>query len=324
MRSTSLLMLLLAACPEPTSEKGSDPPVVTECTNFVVGVAPEEVLFSSVFTVTFAEDAAEASIRLEDAEGMEVPSSSAGDGTTVVLTPDAVLEPASDYTLVVDVCDEESRRDIRTSDIGLPMEEPSTLEGKAWSVDLGSGEVVDPPGVDAILSTLISDVGLLLGVASYDDGAATLEMIGALAGADGQDLCTPTLVLPEPADFDNPMMVLSSPSLPIEVAGFSVMIEDLDVTGVIAPDGSAVVDASLQGSIDTRGLVGVVPGTEDGADDSVCELLGGFGVACIACSADGEPYCLSLHVRGLEGTAAAAAIVPRTEDDIAADVDCAE
>ena len=87
----------------------------------------------------------------------------------------------------------------------------------------------------------------------------------------------------------------------MDVAGVSIVIDDLSVSGVFAPDASYIGGVRFGGAIDTRSLVDLI--VEGGGDDAVCELVAGFGVECVPCGSDGEPYCLGLLVVDIDAPA---------------------
>ena len=109
--------------------------------------------------------------------------------------------------------------------------------------------------------------------------------------------------------------------MPLEVEGFSVVIDDLQLSGAFAADGTSVQGVTLAGKIDTRPLVELVsPG---GADDAVCVLVSTFGVACEACSDGSGDYCLTVYVDNMVAPEQAGlTIQPRTAEDVAADPAC--
>lgn len=176
----------------------------------------------------------------------------------------------------------------------LPTEpvDDAGLAGRTYVVDLGSGNFVEPPGVGPLLSQFLT-TEILLGVVTAD--ATTLQLRGAIADAGGaQDPCSPSIEFPA-ADFDNnPTFSVGPETLNLDIEGIAIVIEDLEVTGGFATGGSAIVAATLAGSIDTRILAPLVGATGD--DQAVCDLVSTFGVACVACSDGSGNYCLNVYV----------------------------
>ncbi len=77
------------------------------------------------------------------------------------------------------------------------------------------------------------------------------------------------------------------------MAGYSVTIDDLLISGTFAPDGSYFGGGTLSGLIDTRPLVSLVFDDEDD-DNAICDFILGFGVSCVACPNGDGDYCLEL------------------------------
>ena len=48
----------------------------------------------------------------------------------------------------------------------------------------------------------------------------------------------------------------------------------------------------------------------------------GFGVSCVACTSDSEPYCIALEVNGLKADETGKALEAKTQADIDADTSC--
>jgi hypothetical protein len=325
---TLFALTLLAGCPGSDPEPCSgddceceDADCIPACTQSINAVTPDgdsPIFYQTAFGVTLGEADESATLTLTDAAGAEVASTVSNDGTSLQLVPDAALDPSSDYTLTIGTCLGDTTVDMTTSAAGTPVAAPADLLGATWDLDLASGTFLEPAGVGSLLGSLIGDVRVFLGVTAYDEATEELSLIGAIGDPSGQDLCTETLDLPQPAAFSNPEMTLQSDSLPITVADLTVDITDLDIAGTVLPDGSGIAGARLAGSLDTRDLGDLLPGEEG---QSPCELLSGFGAECIACS-DGEVACIALDVVDLVASEHDAEIVPRTTEDIDGDASC--
>jgi hypothetical protein len=161
---------------------------------------------------------------------------------------------------------------------------------------------VEPEDVGSILLTYLDDVEGRLLFSVQEADANSITMRGAFAAEDGsQDPCSPTIGLPS-ADFsENPYFQVGPGKTELAVEGISLVIEDLLVSGDFAEDGTWFGGGRLAGVIDTRPLQGLVGDTADTAQDGVCALVSGFGVECVDCPSDGEPFCLVLDVHGLVG-----------------------
>ena len=137
-----------------------------------------------------------------------------------------------------------------------------------------------------------------------------------------QDTCEETIDFPTAADFtDNPFFAVGPDTTTLSVEGLDVTIDDLLISGAFSPDGSYIAGATLAGAIDTRPLVGLID--PEGGENTICDLVATFGVACEACSDGSGDFCLTLLVNDisaeeLPGTT----LVSRSADDIAADATC--
>lgn len=226
-------------------------------------------------------------------DGVDGTTELSDDQETVRFYPSADLASSTSYTATASWCDGEGTGSISfsTSELGTAADAAS-LVGNTYSLDLASGRIIIPEGVGTILESYL-DYTLYMGVAAADDSEITF--LGATANEDDpslQDYCTPTLDFPA-ADFTgNPFFQIGPETTTLEVAGFSIEIQDLNVSGALAPAGDWIGGATLSGSIDTRPLGELLDSTEDGA---ICELVQGFGVECEPCS-DGLEYCLSIYV----------------------------
>ena len=78
------------------------------------------------------------------------------------------------------------------------------------------------------------------------------------------------------------------------------------------------------GQIDARDLTGVLVDAELITDDdpqAVCDMISAFGVACEEC-ADGQDYCLTIHVDQIDAGETGESIERLTDEDIEADATC--
>jgi hypothetical protein len=230
-------------------------------------------------------------------------SSVSEDGKIVTYTLDTPMDSSASYSYTVMWCDGEQSADInfQTNSLGTPLADVNVLDGQVYSLDLGadSVEIVTPSGVGSVLESYL-DIELFLQVNDATD--TSLDIFGALGDEDNagnQDFCTETLDFPE-ADFSGqPYFQIGPEDTNISVAGFSVTIADLLVSGDFASDGSFWGGGTLAGLIDTRPLVDLIE--EGGEDNAVCELVSGFGVECITCPEDGQDFCLEIEAVGLGG-----------------------
>ncbi len=275
-------------------------------------------------TLTDADSTAEISV-----DGVTGTSALAEDNKSLSFTPDAPLDPSTAYTFTVDYCGGSAPVDFTTSSLGTAIDDPSSLTGSVFALDLQADdvEIVIPAGVGSVLESYL-EIALLLEVESAD--ASTLQIFAALGSdSDGevQEFCDPTLPFPD-ADFTGaPYFQLGPQTTTISAAGLDVEIRDLFISGTFAADGSYWGGGVLQGSVDTRPLVPLLedcdfnestPETDDDCEDgAICELVEGFGVACEDCG-DGTEFCLEIKAIGLGGDSVS------TDLDVVALGDCHE
>ena len=238
-----------------------------------------------------------ATIAVEDSAGTEVAGavSFSDDGETVYFTPSSPLTASTSYTATLTWCAGSASVGFTTSSLGAPL--TADLTGRTYNVDITSGRFVEPAGVGDLLGGLLEN-SILLGVTSVTDSEISFR--GALSNTEdtNQDVCNPSLEGFPAADFsEQPFFVLASDSLDLDVAGFELSIASINISGTFAADGSEFGGGVLQGELDARELLPVVKaeGLADSAE-GICDLLIGFGVACEACSSDGEVFCATILV----------------------------
>lgn len=289
------------------------------CENQVVDAFPEDgstdAYFLSNVRFTLVAEEPGATITVTDSSGAEVSGTTTVDGTLVSWQGEP-RAPLSTYTAQIDyVCGAEVAT-WTTSDVGPPL--AVDVVGDTFALDIVSGEWVKPAGVGDLIASQLGETQILMSPSAIT--GSTIEAIVAIGSANAQDLCSPTIDLP-PAAWDDPTFSLSTPLLPLSVSGFTIAIEDVELSGSFASDGSRIEGGLLSGSVDTRPL-GEAFGLGTG-EDAVCDLVSVFGVPCIPCSDGSGDYCLELSIENvgaplLPGTT----VVERTESDILADPSC--
>jgi hypothetical protein len=169
-----------------------------------------------------------------------------------------------------------------------------TLIGRSYAVDLGGATFVQPPGIGAILGSLLTQ-DVLIGVTGAGD--TTLDLVGALSveGGTAQDFCSAAIVFPAPADFTNPPIFTVGPQdTSLAVSGETVTIFGMELGGTFSADGTLFENGGFAGEVDMRELVQVVDAL-GGTADEACGTLEAIGAACAACSSDGAEACLVLE-----------------------------
>lgn len=212
------------------------------------------------------------------------------DRTTIYFHHDG-LAPATSYSATLSYCRGDATVNFTTSELGSALD--TDILGRTYSIDLSSGRIVTPEGVGAALAPYL-DFEILAGVKEIDGDS--LVIAGAIGNEDvpgTQDYCAPTIDFP-PADFSgSPYFQLGPQTTTIAVAGYSVDIDDLLISGTFAPDGSYFGGGILSGLIDTRPLVSLVFDDEDD-ENAICDFILGFGVSCVTCPNGEGDFCLEL------------------------------
>ncbi len=272
-------------------------------------------------TVEFTLGASDptAVIALAADAGGSVAGVSAVVGNRVVFTPDASLTPGAGYTATLTWTCGTASSWFSVGEAGASLGDPASLVGRTYALDLAAGRFLEPEGVGDLLATFLT-FDLLLGVTAAD--AAAIQFLGALSDDSGaQDMCTESILFPQTADFTaNPYFEVASSALPIEIEGFTAVINDLLLSGAFTPSGDAIVGAVLQGSIDTRALVEPLGFTGDSA---VCDLVATFLVECVECSDPPGPYCLTISVDNMVANEVPGVTLEElSSEDVAADPAC--
>jgi hypothetical protein len=222
--------------------------------------------------------------------GTEVPGTSTTDEDmeVVYFTPDEPLLPSTEYVATLSYCVGDASNTFTTSELGGEL--TADILDKTYVIDLGSARFVEPAGVGELIGEFVT-MNVLVGVAAID--GADITMMGALSeeGNTDQDFCSPTFDLS--ADFsESPYFVIAADSIELSVAGYTIPLQDFEVSGTFASDGSYFGGGVLAGSVDARDIVEMIDEVDTWED--ACNLTASFGAACIACS-DGVEACLSLR-----------------------------
>jgi len=217
------------------------------------------------------------------------------DEETAFFTSDEALEPTTDYAATISTCMGDSSIDFTTSELGLPLEVDIT--GATYLVSIFGGRILEPPGLQDLITTFGTPMVLIEVQAADDD----LALMGAMAedlGPD-QDLCTPTFHFPT-ADFsDSPWFEVPEMDLAVDVGGMEVVVHAFVLEGTFAADGSRFGGGIVGGELDARDVVDLID--EVDSPDDMCDLTASFGAPCVPCSYDDEPYCLEILIDRLQG-----------------------
>lgn len=295
----------------------------TAADNFLLNTVPAagevDVFNLSPIRAQLSSEEAGATLVVTDASGSPVSGTTAWLGRDLAFTPDAFLPPLA--TLQAELtwsCGSEIWS-FTTANVADPVD-PVTLDGSTYTIDLTSGNWIEPPGVGPLIPLLIGDLEWLMGVETVN--AQTIDWIQAPGdGLGGQEVCLETTALPA-ADFsNNPLFSIGPADLLINVLGTATVLNDAFLGGAIAADYGSLEGLTVSGAFDTRSWVDeIVPG---GGDDAVCDLFAAFGVSCDPCSDGSGTYCLDILVDTLDAELLpGVTLTPRDVADIAADPVC--
>ena len=287
------LSTALVGCP-PADDTGKDDTAIDGCDNGIDETYPEAGATDAYWRadIEFAlddPDESGPSIVLTQG-GTEVAGTTwtSEDLETVYFTPDASLDPATSYEATLTYCVGDATIDFTTSSLGEALS--ADILDKTYVIDLASARFVEPAGVGELIGEFVT-MNVLVGVATVD--GTDLTMMGALSveGGTDQDFCTPTFDLT--ADFaESPYFVIAAPSIELAVAGYVIPLQNFEVSGTFAADGSYFGGGVLAGMVDARDIVDMIDEVDSWED--ACNLTASFGAPCIACD-DGTESCLSLR-----------------------------
>ena len=243
-----------------------------------------------------------ASLTLIDDAGAEVAGTTSVDDDTLTFDPTDPLSPSASYTLKVSYCAGEADVAFSTSSLGTPLGSgDEAVVGKTYALDISSGTFVEPAGVGDLIGGLLENK-ILIGVVSTEN--SEMQIRGAIGDGSSinQDFCSPTLEDFPAADFStSPYFEIPKGDVTLSVAGFTATIFGLSVSGTFADDASYFGGATLQGALDAREILPLLgdAGLDAETPEDVCNLLLGFGVQCVPCDADDQPFCVNLVVERL-------------------------
>jgi hypothetical protein len=262
-----------------------------------------DAYYRSDIEFNLSEEDSSASLSLEGPDGAVSGTSAArtnADGTfSVVFTPDASLTPSTNYTANAEACNGDASGSISFTTSGLGTATDCDPTGETYILDLANARFLEPAGVaDLLLGQLEDDI--MVGVESKTDNS--IQMVGAIGNGGTQDYCNPTIPFPE-ADFEDPYFVIGPEDASLSVAGVTVEISQLRISGDISSDCTYIGGAVMSGELDARVLAPLVGELLGGSDDpdEVCTLLINFGVTCGACASDGKDYCVDILADQING-----------------------
>lgn len=313
MRSTSLLLTLAAfGC---TPDAPVDSAAEEACQVTIKETTPTTGSIDAYYrgTIEFVLSGADPTAEIET----DIPGTQSVRDNTIVWTPSAALSPSTQYSATLHYCGGDATIDFTTSALGTALEPALELVGKTYNLKLGDARIVEPPGVGGLLSEYL-DVAILAGVTTVTD--TQIEMLGSLGKEDAeagtvQDFCNPTIPFPV-ADFTGSpyFLIAGDGATEISVAGYTIAIENLEISGTFAANGDHFGGGTLKGTIDTRPFDDLI---EEGAEPgAVCELVPSFGVDCEECPGKpGEVFCLSIAADSIKADEVATTVVKMAGND---------
>jgi len=315
-----LATVTLAACTQVTdAPDGTSTTKTDECLNAIASQSPAngdtDVYYRTNVFFTLAMPDPAATITIADTAGNVVPGSTGVVDTILTWSGDA-LESETTYNATLSYECGDAIVSWTTSATGSPTDVDVT--NTVYDLDILSGVWREPnEQFGALIMPFIADAQLLLMPTSV---SAEIDILGAIGNGIDQESCLPTIPFPT-ATYEDPFFFLTAPNLPLQVADIIVEIDDLELSGAFAPDGSRIQGAQLRGVIDTADLG---PAFSAGADpDAVCELAGAIGVECETC-ANGNETCIRVWIDDIDAEAApnVPELVERTQADIDTDPAC--
>ena len=254
--------------------------------------------YRDALSITFDDDASTlAAITVTDGTGADIGLSVEWDDSgfnATVTAASGAWSGATDYTLLIDICDASSEIAYSTTAYGEELgEDSSTLIGNAYYIDMSRATYTEPAGVGAIMSLYLSEP-LLLGVLDAHDSALTLMgaqgFIHDTSGDVLQDTDYATWDFGK-ADFTSSPFFAASGETVFEYNSYEIPVYSFAIEGTFSKDGTTIGGASFRGLGDTRNMG---PLLQLGNDPGVtCELLSKYGLSCEACP-DEELYCLTI------------------------------
>lgn len=243
------MVMLLLACAAPTAP----------CVPSAATIWPEDgdvdVPPDTRPTVALADPAAEPRLWVDG--GVTGTWTDDGAGTWT-LAPDAPLSRARTYTVLADVCGEETTSTFTT--LGAPV--GGLAVGSVFRMELDAPDIawVQPTQLALVAEYLRETDSLVFAVTEVADGRLTLVMAAGWEpetdGRFAQYPCVEPVALD--ADFALDPTFSAGPVdtalHTVEDTGQSFKLYDFVVTGEIAQDGSALLDLTLAGLLDVSGV----------------------------------------------------------------------
>ena len=236
-----------------------------------------------------------------EAEGQTQAGSVVLEGGGLAWKPEGDLPVGSEVQWSTEICGEVASGSFVTGEYGEAAV-PDALDDQSWSLDLAAAKWVEPEGGGDLFASLFGGL-ILLGVQSATE--SQIDMIGGVGEVvtdeevgDSwiqQDPCYATVDFPAASFMNNPYVEVGPADLALEVQGIPVTLHDVLISGALTEFGDRLAGATLSGETDARDLESM------GSAATICGYLEMYGVSCVECTADGEPWCVRVGVEEIEG-----------------------
>jgi hypothetical protein len=288
---------LVAVDPNDTDDTNSSGDCDITLDNTTPSSGASSWFYRDQITLTFSDSNPTFSLSVTDSSGADVAVDTEWDDgrlNAYVLPTSGAWAGSESYTVSLDLCGLNPSFSFSTNEYGTPLEvEASALVGNTYLIDLSAASYSEPPGIGTLLG-LFLDAPLLLGVASVDGSnisfLATQGVLNELEGTYEQIPSFPVWDFSN-ADFsESPYFAAQTALLNVDYSGTDIPIHDFDISGTFSSDGSMIGGAQFRGTGDTRNMGPLL--NLGNNPNAVCELVGDYGVECLACPDDNEPYCI--------------------------------
>ncbi len=217
------------------------------------------------------------------------------EGRVVVWTPSDALEPSTNYSVGLEYCGGRPSLDFATSAFGTPVEIPiEDFVGRTYAVDLTGGRFLAGQGLADLAATMFTKQ-MLLHVVAIDDDAVDLRIaLSQPGGSDDlqQDMCVRTLDLPPASLKFAPYMSFTAQDVAFGSYHSDINLLDVELTGAIAPDGSAVGGATFAATVNAEDIATAF---EIADVETLCEFAENLGLPCGACPDDSANTCVTVE-----------------------------
>ncbi len=221
-------------------------------------------------------------------------------GRRVLYEPAPPLEPLTQYTVGLDYCSGRPEIGFRTSELGLPVEDPTDLIGRTYRVDLAGGRFTRGGAIGEGLSSFFPRSVLFQ---ITDLGAEGMSMRAALseAGDPGtQDLCTATVDIEGVDSSQSPWFQFALDDFVFGAWEGELALLDFTLEGTVAPDASYAGGLAWSAAVPVSQL-GAIFGYDDVGE--VCAEIEARGVPCEICPDYSDSACVYFGADRIEAEA---------------------